>query len=308
MKKWEKFSKEELVTIISNSKTYSEALRQLGYSGASNYNYHIKDIAQKYDIDISHFSTGSVIDLVNQKFGKLTVIERVPNKNGGVARWRCQCECGNFTEVDGTKLRRNETLSCGCLIKDNFIQYNKSKLNDLVGLRFGRLTVLSRAENVGQQTAWLCQCDCGNKTIVTAGNLRAEDGTRSCGCLSSKGELKIINLLKQYNFNFETQKKFKDCLSKKGFPLRFDFGVYNKNNELLYLIEYNGRQHYEEVVFWNNEHDNWEERIERDLIKKEYCEKNNIPLIIIPYTIFSNLTINDLMLETSNYIYKKENK
>lgn len=308
MKKWEKFSKEELGTIVSNSKTYSEALRQLGYSGASNSNYHIKDIAQRYDIDISHFSTGTVIDLTNQKFGKLTVIERVPNKNGAAARWRCQCECGNFTEVDGTKLRRNETLSCGCLTKDNFIQYNKSKLNDLVGLRFGRLTVLSRAENVGQQTAWLCQCDCGNKTIVIAGNLRAEDGTRSCGCLSSKGELKITNLLKQYNFNFETQKKFKDCLSKKGFPLRFDFGVYNKNNELLYLIEYNGRQHYEEVFCWNNEHDNWEERIERDLIKKEYCEKNHIPLIIIPYTIFSNLTINDLMLETSNYIYKKENK
>ena len=48
------FSKEELITIVSNSKTYSEALRQLGYGGSSNYNYHIKDIAQKYNIDISN--------------------------------------------------------------------------------------------------------------------------------------------------------------------------------------------------------------------------------------------------------------
>lgn len=310
MKKWEKFSKEELITIISNSKTYSEALRQLGYSGASNYNYHIKDIAQKYDIDISHFSTGSVIDLTNQRFGKLTVIERVPSKNGAVARWSCKCDCGNFTEVDGTKLRRNETLSCGCLTKEKLIKFNKEiKFEDLTGRRFGKLLVISRAENVGIQPAWNCQCDCGNKVIVIGSNLKSpERGTQSCGCLSSKGELKIINLLKQYNFNFETQKKFKDCLSKKGFPLRFDFGIYNKNNELLYLIEYNGRQHYEEVSCWDNEHDNFEERIERDLIKKEYCEKNNIPLIIIPYTAFSNLTINDLMLETSNYIYKKENK
>lgn len=308
MKKWEKFSKEELITIISNSKTYSEALRQLGYGGSSNYNYHIKDIAQKYNIDISHFRTGRVIDLTGQKFGKLTVIERVPSQNGAAARWRCICECGNVTEVDGTKLRRNETLSCGCLVKEKLIQFNKEiKFEDLTGQRFGKLLVVSRAENIGTQPAWNCLCDCGNRTIVTAGNLKSPDrGTQSCGCLASKGELKIITLLKQYNINFKTQQKFKDCLSEKGVPLRFDFGIYNKNNELLFLIEYNGRQHYEQVSYWDSGHDNFEERIKRDEIKKEYCEKNNIPLVIIPYTAFSKLTINDLMLETSTFIYKKE--
>lgn len=55
------------------------------------------------------------------------------------------------------------------------------KLVDLTGQRFGRLTVLSRAENVGKQTAWLCRCDCGNEKIVLSCNLKTGN-TLSCGC------------------------------------------------------------------------------------------------------------------------------
>lgn len=56
------------------------------------------------------------------------------------------------------------------------------KLNDLTGRVFGRLEVLSRAENIGKQTAWLCKCSCGSETIVTAGNLQ-NGHTQSCGCI-----------------------------------------------------------------------------------------------------------------------------
>ena len=40
------------------------------------------------------------------------------------------------------------------------------KAIDLTGKRFGKLTVISRKENIGNSAAWLCQCDCGNKTVV----------------------------------------------------------------------------------------------------------------------------------------------
>ena len=42
---------------------------------------------------------------------------------------------------------------------------------DLTGQRYGSLTVISPAENVGGRTAWLCRCDCGRETVVRAGNL-----------------------------------------------------------------------------------------------------------------------------------------
>lgn len=58
---------------------------------------------------------------------------------------------------------------------------NCTKRLDLTGQRFGMLTVLHRAENIGRDTAWRCRCDCGNETVVRTCYLR-KGRTRSCGC------------------------------------------------------------------------------------------------------------------------------
>ena len=52
---------------------------------------------------------------------------------------------------------------------------------DLTGQRFGKLTVLSRAENIGRDTAWHCRCDCGNELTVRTCYLRKGE-KRDCGC------------------------------------------------------------------------------------------------------------------------------
>lgn len=54
---------------------------------------------------------------------------------------------------------------------------------NLVGRRFGMLTVVNRAQELskGGRTLWVCKCDCGNITKVTTGNLNS-GGTVSCGC------------------------------------------------------------------------------------------------------------------------------
>ena len=53
---------------------------------------------------------------------------------------------------------------------------------DLTDLPFGRLIALERGPNRGQQTQWWCQCVCGNRCLVSVGNLRS-GMTQSCGCL-----------------------------------------------------------------------------------------------------------------------------
>ena len=58
--------------------------------------------------------------------------------------------------------------------------YSTKRL-DLAGQRFGMLTVLRRAENIGRDTAWLCRCDCGSELAVRTGYLR-KGMTHSCGC------------------------------------------------------------------------------------------------------------------------------
>jgi hypothetical protein len=56
-------------------------------------------------------------------------------------------------------------------------------VRDLVGLKFNRLLVLSRAENEKHSgnTRWNCLCDCGNKTVTSGTNL-TRGISKSCGC------------------------------------------------------------------------------------------------------------------------------
>lgn len=59
---------------------------------------------------------------------------------------------------------------------------NMAKIINLVGMRFGRLSVMERAENKGNHPAWTCKCDCGSMCVVTGTHLRSGH-TLSCGCL-----------------------------------------------------------------------------------------------------------------------------
>lgn len=63
--------------------------------------------------------------------------------------------------------------------------HSRKKL-DIKGQRYGKLTVLEPAENVGSRTAWLCRCDCGQEAVVTTRRLRS-GRTVSCGCVYSAG-------------------------------------------------------------------------------------------------------------------------
>ena len=59
-----------------------------------------------------------------------------------------------------------------------------SRLIDLTGKRFGKLTVVSRAENNKNGGAmWNCVCECGNTTVTWGANLRSGK-SKSCGCNS----------------------------------------------------------------------------------------------------------------------------
>ena len=116
-------------------------------------------------------------DMTGQRFGRLTVIERDLNNKGNGAYWLCKCDCGNIASVSGGNLRSGSTKSCGCL---------QTKLIDLTGQRFGRLTVIERdLNNKSNNAYWLCKCDCGNIKSIYGGNLRT-GFIKSCGCLLTK--------------------------------------------------------------------------------------------------------------------------
>lgn len=121
---------------------------------------------------------GRAKDLRGQVFGKWTVLYRTHNKNGQVY-WRVRCECGTERSVYGQTLLRGESRSCGC---NTSAFISKALKEDLVGQVFGKLTVIEE-DFSRKRTAFKCQCECGNITIVQAGNLKSGH-TQSCGCLS----------------------------------------------------------------------------------------------------------------------------
>lgn len=98
-------------------------------------------------------------------------------------------------------------------------------------------------------------------------------------CLFSKGERKIYDWLDYHNIDFDYESILKECKDKNN--LRFDFAIF-KDDNLLLLIEYDGKQHYKPVKLFGGEKRFYKQK-RRDKIKNDYCEDNNIPLIRIPY-------------------------
>lgn len=56
-----------------------------------------------------------LIDLTGNRYNHLLVIERAENAKGGIAVWKCVCDCGNISYVRGQNLKSNAVQSCGCL-------------------------------------------------------------------------------------------------------------------------------------------------------------------------------------------------
>lgn len=107
-------------------------------------------------------------------------------------------------------------------------------------------------------------------------------------CNFSHGEKKIEQYLIKNNINFKSQYRIKECKNIKQLP--FDFGILNKNENLLGLIEYNGQQHYKlEKTGIFSKLENFQKVQKRDKIKQNFCKENQIPLLIIPYTEYNNI-------------------
>ena len=97
----------------------------------------------------------------------------------------------------------------------------------------------------------------------------------------SKTEYFIHNLLKRTKIKFTVEEKFDDCKNKKSLP----FDVYLPTYNL--IIECDGQQHFEVVNHFGGKK-KLNQTIKHDNIKNDYCNKNNIPLLRIPYIYDAN--------------------
>lgn len=99
---------------------------------------------------------------------------------------------------------------------------------------------------------------------------------------ASRGEIKIEEILNNTDLYYEEEYSFPNLISSSGRPLRFDFAIFDDNKELDFLIEFQGIQHYEAKSKFGGV-SGLKRQQYNDMKKREYCLKNNIKLIIIPY-------------------------
>lgn len=232
------------------------------------------------------------INLQGKRFGNLTVLRLGDKSNkGNGSYWICQCDCGNICEVYGSKLLGGQTHCMQCS-HDKFI-------NDLTGNKYGKLLVLCdsgirRPKSNG--VLWTCQCECGQIKNIRQDAL-VSGVTVSCGCTKSRGNEKVAKILRQANIDFVPEYSPNDMKGRK----RFDFAILQEK-KVKYFIEYDGVLHME---FTNSGWDT-EERFRRthmsDEEKNDYCREKGIPLIRIPYTRFEELQLEDLLLDTTQYL------
>jgi len=132
------------------------------------------------------------IDMMGQKWGRLTVLDYVGNRG----RWMCLCECGNEKIVRGVALRQGSIKSCGCSQYEKGIRHGRRV--DLAGKRFGRLVAISDVGIRNRQRLWRCVCDCGNETKTTS-YLLSSGCTQSCGCLAQerRSQVHLIDMTGQ---------------------------------------------------------------------------------------------------------------
>ena len=181
----------------------------------------------------------------------------------------------------GKSLKAGKATTCGCHIQE---------MTDISGKRFGKLIAIKiEPHKPNQRNRWICKCDCGNYTTVTLNNLLSGN-VKSCGCLISQGEEEIKKILINNNITFSQQYTFSNLKGDNGGLLRFDFAIFDKNNKLDRLIEFQGEQHYDftKSKFFDETNIN-------DYKKREYCLNNNIKLIEIPYWKRGKIKINDLL-------------
>lgn len=232
-------------------------------------------------------------DNIKQHYGDLTIEEYAFTSKDRHIYYRCKCACGNKENIKGTLLFTGKQTKCSICSKSpahNFI--------DETGNIYHNLTVLERNFDIKQKEAyWKCRCSCGNIITVQGSKLR-NGHTTSCGCINSKGEMAIIKLLNDNNIKYQTQIKIPGCEYKN--LLRFDFGIYN-DEKLIYLIEYDGIQHYRADSGWITD-DKFKEIKIRDDIKNSFCKEQKIPLIRIPYKHLEKLSIDDLLLDKTKFL------
>ncbi|STO12697.1 Uncharacterised protein [[Flavobacterium] thermophilum] len=136
---------------------------------------------------------------------------------------------------------------------------------------------------INNKTPITFTCPNNHSFEMTWNDFRKGNRCKYCSDVhNSKGVQKIKTWLNHKNIGYKINHNLEGCVYKN--KLYFDFVI--RDNQL--IIEYDGLQHFKAIDYWGGV-EQLKINIERDIIKNQYCIKNNIPLIRIPDWEYNNI-------------------
>ena len=116
---------------------------------------------------------------------------------------------------------------------------------------------------------------------------------------ASRAERLIHEILVDYGVNFKMEYIFPDLKSENGKPLRFDFVIFDDDGNIDFIIEYQGKQHYEASSKFGGKRGLYQQQ-HNDNKKRRFCALHGLKLIEIPYTE-ENLITYDYIMQKAGY-------
>lgn len=221
----------------------------------------------KEETIIKHFSTLLDVEYISYYFKKGRL----------VVKYRCRIHPEDgVLEMAYNNIKRSKFLCKSCR---NESVKKKTFTQDMKSLN-ANIDIVSEYKN--ENFPIKCRCNkCKNTWKVAPRSLIDHPTCPKCRCAVSRSETLLVDILNNNNIKYVCQKRFKDCKDKRALP--FDFYLTDWN----VLIEYQGEQHYRPIRRGNMSEAQAKASLqitqEHDSIKYEYCKKNNIPLICVPY-------------------------
>lgn len=116
---------------------------------------------------------------------------------------------------------------------------------------------------------------------------------------ASRAEITIEEILLENGINFKEEYSFPDLKTPGGTLLRFDFAVFDDDWNLIFLIEYQGKQHYMASDKFGGAKGLYRQQF-NDNLKRRYCALHDIPLVEISYKD-EHLISYDQIMEKADY-------
>lgn len=181
---------------------------------------------------------------------------------------------GSFCQRPDSHLNGHGCNKCGCELTNKKQQTNKKKLLLKLNIKHNYKYNYEKLKfnNITNKVVIICPFHGEFKQILK----NHINGSACPICNESKGEREISKILNKNNIKYIRQYKFENCRNKRKLP--FDFYLPKLN----ICIEFDGRQHFEIVNYWNGEKGLKQIR-KHDQIKTNYCLNNDIELLRIKY-------------------------